>query len=96
VTRIAGTNLAFAAVALPDCAIFVGGLGMGTTARFEAVMAALLARDNVYLSGPEQKAMAQAEFLHGAATAFAVCWRGEESSQCSEAARGLLDQLAST
>jgi hypothetical protein len=61
---------------------------MGTTARFEAVLAALLTRDNVYPSEPEQKAMAQAEFLHGAATAFALCLRGEESAQCLEAAKG--------
>jgi hypothetical protein len=65
---------------------------MGTTTRFEAVLGALLARDNVHPSEPEQKNMVQAEFLRGAATAFALCWRGEESSQCLEAAKGLQDQ----
>ena len=49
---------------------------------FEAVLAALLARDNEYPSDLEQKNMVRAEFLRGAATAFALCWRGEESSQC--------------
>ena len=39
--------------------------------------------------------MVRAEFLRGAATAFALCWRGEESSQCLEAAKGLHDQLES-
>jgi hypothetical protein len=39
--------------------------------------------------------MVMAEFLRGAATAFALCWRGEESSQCLEAAKGLHDQLKS-
>ena len=62
---------------------------------FEAVLAALLARDNVYPSDLEQKNMVKAEFLRGAATAFALCWRGEESSQCLEAAKGLHDQLKS-
>jgi len=62
---------------------------------FEAVLAALLARDNVYPSDLEQKNMVRAEFLRGAATAFALCWRGEESSQCLEAAKGLHDQLKS-
>jgi hypothetical protein len=60
---------------------------------FEAVLAALLARDNVYPSDLKQKNMVRAEFLRGAATAFASCWRGEESSQCLEAAKGLHDQL---
>jgi hypothetical protein len=60
---------------------------------FEEVLAALLVRDNVYPSDLEQKKMVQAEFLRGAATAFALCWRGEESSQCLEAANGLHDQL---
>ena len=68
-------------------------MGMRTT--FGAVMAALLARDNLYPSDPEQKNMVKAEFLRGAATAFALCWRGEESSQCLEAAKGLNDQLKS-
>ena len=68
-------------------------MGMRTT--FEAVMAALLARDNLYPSDPELKNMVKAEFLRGAATAFALCWRGEESSQCLEAAKGLHDQLKS-
>ena len=68
-------------------------MGMRTT--FEAVLAALLARDNLYPSDPEQKNMVKAEFLRGAATAFALCWRGEESSQCLEAAKGLHDQLES-
>ena len=62
---------------------------------FEAVLAALLARDNVYPSDLEQKNMVRAEFLRGAATAFALCWRGEERSQCLEAAKGLHDQLKS-
>ena len=57
---------------------------------FEAVVAALLARDNEYPSDLEQKNMVKAEFLRGAATAFALCWRGEESSQCLEAARGCI------
>jgi hypothetical protein len=43
---------------------------------FEEVLAALLVRDNVYPSDLEQKKMVQAEFLRGAATAFALCWRG--------------------
>jgi hypothetical protein len=68
---------------------------MGTTTRFEAVLAALSARDNLYPSEPEQKKMIQAEFLLGAAMAFKLCWRGEESSECSEAAKGLHDQLKS-
>jgi hypothetical protein len=62
---------------------------------FEAVLAALLARENVYPSDLEQKNMLKAEFLRGAATAFASCWRGDESSQCLEAAKGLDDQLKS-
>jgi hypothetical protein len=62
-------------------------------ATFEAVLAALLARDSVYPSDLKQKNMVKAEFLRGAATAFALCWRGEESSQCLEAAKGLHDQL---
>ena len=60
---------------------------------FEAVLAALLARDNVYPSDLEQKNMVKAEFLRGAATTFALCWRGEESSQCLEAVKELYDQL---
>ena len=68
-------------------------MGMRTT--FEAVVAALLARDNEYPSDLEQKNMVRAEFLRGAATAFALCWHGEESSQCLEAAKGLHDQLKS-
>jgi hypothetical protein len=63
--------------------------------RFEAVLAALLARDSLYPSDLKQKNMVKAEFLRGAATAFALCWRGEESSQCLEAAKGLHDQLES-
>jgi hypothetical protein len=55
--------------------------------KFEAVLAALLERDNVYSSDLEQKNIVEAEFLRGAATAFALCWRGEESSQCLEAAK---------
>jgi hypothetical protein len=39
--------------------------------------------------------MVKAEFLRGAATAFALCWRGEERSQCLEAAKGFDDQLTS-
>ena len=42
---------------------------------------------------PEQKNIVKAEFLRGAATAFALCWRGEESTQCLEAAKALDDQL---
>ena len=63
--------------------------------KFEAVLAALLERDrdNVYSSDLKQTNMVKAEFLRGAATAFALCWRGEESSQCLEAAKGLHDQL---
>jgi hypothetical protein len=53
--------------------------------KLEAVLAALLERDNVY--SLEQKNIVKAEFLRGAATAFALCWRGEESSQCLEAAK---------
>lgn len=68
---------------------------MGMTTKFEAVLDALLARENVYPSDLEQKNMVKAEFLRGAAKAFAVCWRGEESSQCLEAAEGLHDQLKS-
>ena len=60
---------------------------------FEAVLAALLARDSGYPSDLKQKNMVRAEFLRGAATAFALCWRGEESSQCLEAAKGLHDQF---
>jgi hypothetical protein len=63
---------------------------MGMMTNFEAVLAALWARDNVYPSDLEQKNMVKAEFLRGAATAFALCWRGEESSQCLEAARGCI------
>ena len=63
--------------------------------KFEAVLVALLARDNEYPTDLEQKNMVKAEYLHGAATAFALCWRGEESSQCLEAAKGLHDQLES-
>jgi hypothetical protein len=55
--------------------------------KFEAVLAALLERDNVYSSDLEKKNIVKAEFLRGAATAFALCWRGEESSQCLEAAK---------
>jgi hypothetical protein len=63
---------------------------MGMTATFEAVLAALLARDHEYPSDLEQKNMVRAEFLRGAATAFALCWRGEESAQCLEAAKGCM------
>ena len=68
-------------------------MGMRTT--FEAVLAALLVRDSVYPSDLKQKNMVKAEFLHGAAAAFALCWRGEESSQCLEAAKELYDQINS-
>jgi hypothetical protein len=68
---------------------------MGTKTTFEAVLAALLARDHEYPSDLEQKNIVRAEFLRGAATAFALCWRGEESAQCLEAAKGLHDQLTS-
>ena len=66
---------------------------MGAMTKFEAVLAALLARDDEYPTDLEHKDMVKAEFLHGAATAFALCWRGEESSQCLEAAKELYDQL---
>ena len=65
---------------------------MGIKTTFEAVLAALLARDNEYPSDLEQKNMVRAEFLRGAATAFALCWRGEESSKCLKAAKGLHDR----
>jgi hypothetical protein len=61
--------------------------------RFEAVRAALLDRDHIYPSEPEQKNMVQAEFLRGAATAFSLCLRGEETSQCLKLAKALEDQL---
>jgi hypothetical protein len=64
---------------------------MGMRTRFEAVLAALLARDSVYPSDLKQKNMVKAEFLRGAATAFALCWRGEESSQCLVSVRGQFD-----
>ena len=62
--------------------------------KFEAVLAAFLARDNLYPSDPEQKNMVKAEFLRGAAAAFALCWRGEESTQCVEAAQALISTQA--
>jgi hypothetical protein len=55
--------------------------------KFEAVLTALLERDDVYSSDLEQKNIVKADFLRGAATAFALCWCGEESSQCLEAAK---------
>jgi hypothetical protein len=61
--------------------------------RFEEVMAALSARDSLFPSEPEQKNLLQAQFLHGAATAFKLCWRGEESEQCLEAAKALANDL---
>jgi hypothetical protein len=61
--------------------------------KFEAVLAALLERDRDNVCSSDLKNMVKAEFLGGAATAFALCWRGEESSQCLEAAKGLHDQL---
>ena len=39
--------------------------------------------------------MVKAEFYCTAAAAFALCWRGEESSQCLEAAKELYDQINS-
>ena len=48
------------------------------TTLFEAVLAALLERDNVYSSDLEQKNIVKAEFLRGAATAFALCWRARK------------------
>jgi hypothetical protein len=63
---------------------------MGMMSKFEEVLAVLSARDNVYPSDPEQKNMVKAEFLRGAAAAFALCWRGEESTQCLEAAQALI------
>jgi hypothetical protein len=60
---------------------------------FEAVLVALLARSTTYPTGLEQKKMFEAEFLSGAATAFALCWRGEESSQCLQAAQELHDKV---
>jgi hypothetical protein len=62
-----------------------------TMTRFEEILAALLARDNLYPSDPEQKNLIKAEFLRGAAMAFALCWRGEESAQCLAAAQALHD-----
>jgi hypothetical protein len=61
--------------------------------RFEEVMAALSARANVYPSEPEQKNLVQAEFLQGAATAFALCLRGEENTQCLKAAKALASNI---
>jgi hypothetical protein len=58
---------------------------------FEAVLAVLSARDNVY---PSDQNMVKAEFLRGAAAAFALCWRGEESTQCLEAAQALISTQA--
>jgi hypothetical protein len=66
---------------------------MGKMTTFEAVLAALLAREDEYPSDLDQKNLVRAEFLHGAATAFALCWRGEENSRCLEAAKELHDQL---
>jgi hypothetical protein len=60
--------------------------------RFEELLEALLARDNLYPSDPAQKNLVKAEFLRGAAKAFALCWRGEESVQCLAAAQALHDQ----
>ena len=59
--------------------------------RFEELLAALSARDNLP-SDPEQKNMVKAEFLRGAAMAFALCWRGEDSVQCLAAAEALHDR----
>jgi hypothetical protein len=60
--------------------------------RFEEVMANLLARDNMLPSDTELKKLVKAEFLYGAAVAFATCWRGTESTQCLEAAKALYDE----
>ena len=79
----------------PKLAPSWSGVERGMMTKFEAVLAALLARDNLYPSNPEQKNMVKAEYLHGAAAAFALCWRGEESSQCLEAAKELYDQINS-
>jgi hypothetical protein len=74
-------------------AILWSGLGMGMVTKFEAVLAALLARDDVYPSDPEQRNMIKAEFLLGAAAAFALSLRGDESQQCLAAAQALQDPL---
>jgi hypothetical protein len=68
------------------------GRGLTMLTRFEEILAVLLARDNMYPSDPELKNMVKAEFLRGAAMAFALCWRGEESVQCLAAAQALHDQ----
>ena len=59
------------------------------TVRFEEVWAALLARDNLH--PPDIRDLMKAEFLHGAAAAFAACWRGEESERCLAEAQSLYD-----
>ena len=59
------------------------------TIRFEEVWAALLARDNLH--PPDLRDRMKAEFLHGAAAAFAACWRGEESERCRNEAQSLYD-----
>jgi hypothetical protein len=60
--------------------------------RFEEILDALSARDNLYPSEPTLKSLVKAEFLRGAALAFRLCWRGEESTQCLAAAQALHDQ----
>jgi hypothetical protein len=60
--------------------------------RFEEVMTALLARDNMLPSDIELKKLVKSEFLYGAAVAFSACFRGEESNQCLAAALALYDE----
>lgn len=58
--------------------------GKPLTERFDEVWAALEARDH---SEPSDKA----EFLRGAAAAFAACFRGDESEWCLAEAQTLHD-----
>jgi hypothetical protein len=62
--------------------------------RFEEILAALRARDNLYPSDVGLKNLVKAEFLRGAAVAFSACWRGEESEQCLAEAQTLYDPPA--
>jgi hypothetical protein len=59
--------------------------------RVEDVLAALKRRDTAYPA--ELANRVKAEFLHGAAVAFAASWRGEESQQCLMAAKALEQTL---
>lgn len=65
------------------------GAIMALADRVEEILAALHGRDDLYPS--EMKASVKAEFLRGAAAAFAACWRGEEGQQCLAAAAALDD-----